>query len=149
LPRIAAFLRHRHLDELPQLLHVPTGRMSLVGPRPEMTRLHETADAFIAEARVQVRPGCAGLWQVSDGARLLIWDAPHYDLYYVRYASFRLDLWILWRAALHVMGLGRPVTLSDVPRWARGPQLVQPDDRFVVPFVLPDGDERSVGALAN
>jgi lipopolysaccharide/colanic/teichoic acid biosynthesis glycosyltransferase len=118
IPRLARFLRRTHLDELPQLLLVPLGKMSLVGPRPEMVRLHEAGNAAFAEARVRVRPGCAGLWQVSTHAPLLIWGAPQYDLFYVRYASVRLDLWVLWRALLTMLGLSRPITLLDVPAWA-------------------------------
>ena len=118
IPRLARFLRRSHLDELPQLLLVPLGKMSLVGPRPEMVRLHEAGNAAFAEARVRVRPGCAGLWQVSTHAPLLIWGAPQYDLFYVRYASLRLDLWVLWRALLDMSGLRRPITLADVPAWA-------------------------------
>jgi len=118
IPRLARFLRRTHLDELPQLLLVPRGQMSLVGPRPEMVRLHEVGDAEFAEARVRIRPGCAGLWQVSVHASLLIWGAPEYDLFYVRHASLRLDVWVLWRALLKMLGLGRPITIADVPGWA-------------------------------
>lgn len=118
VPSLARFLRRTHLDELPQLLLVPLGRMSLVGPRPEMLRLHAAGDLTFATARVSVRPGCAGLWQISEHADLLIWDAPDYDLFYIEQSSLRLDLWILWRTMLGIAGLVRPVRLSDVPLWA-------------------------------
>jgi lipopolysaccharide/colanic/teichoic acid biosynthesis glycosyltransferase len=117
VPVVCRLLRHAHLDELPQLLLVPFGRMSLVGPRPEMPRLHLNGDAEFAEARVACRPGCTGLWQVSADAHRLIWEAPEYDLFYLRHGSMRLDIWILWRTALLLSGVAGPVTLDQVPRW--------------------------------
>jgi lipopolysaccharide/colanic/teichoic acid biosynthesis glycosyltransferase len=116
-PAIAKFLRSTHLDELPQLVLVLLGRMSLVGPRPEMPHLH---DAFLGrqrEAREATKPGCAGIWQVSVDNDRLILEAPEYDLFYAQHASLRLDVWVLWRTALLMLG-GRRVGLDDVPSWA-------------------------------
>jgi len=115
VPRLGRFLRATHLDELPQLFLVPLGRMSLVGPRPEMPQLHDGADPGFARARTSIRPGCTGLWQVSVDYHRLIWESPQYDLFYIRHAGLRLDLWILWRTATTMLGLGRPVALGDVP----------------------------------
>ncbi len=115
-PRFAQFLRSTHLDELPQLFLVVLGRMSLVGPRPEMPQLHAGADERFARTRTSVRPGCAGLWQASVDQHRLIWDAPEYDLFYLRHAGVRLDLWILWRTAVLIAGFGRHLTLAEVPR---------------------------------
>ncbi len=114
-PRFTLFLRRTHLDELPQLFLVVLGQMSLVGPRPEMPQLHASADPTFARTRTSVRPGCAGLWQASVDQDRLIWDAPEYDLFYLRHASVRLDLWILWRTVVLMVGLGRHVSLGDVP----------------------------------
>ena len=112
LTRFTRALRRLHLDELPQLLLVPLGSLSLVGPRPEMPGLHGAAhDAGFARERVQVRPGCTGLWQIGEGASGLIWDAPEYDRYYLRHRSFGLDLWILWRTAWVITGLASPVSV--------------------------------------
>ena len=61
IPAFSLMLRRLHLDELPQLLHVLAGKMSLVGPRPEMPNLYCAFDAEFAERRVSVRPGCTGL----------------------------------------------------------------------------------------
>ncbi len=115
-PRLARFLRRTHLDELPQLFLVVRGHMSLVGPRPEMPHLHAGAEQGFACARTSVRPGCAGLWQASVDQHGLIWEAPEYDLFYLRHASVLLDLWILWRTVALITGLGGHVNLSDVPR---------------------------------
>jgi lipopolysaccharide/colanic/teichoic acid biosynthesis glycosyltransferase len=133
LPRFARFLRAHHLDELPQLLLVPVGRMSLIGPRPEMTRLHKAGDISFAAARVQVRPGCAGLWQISIHSGLMIWDAPHYDLFYVDHASLPLDLWILWRAALKILGVGHQVSVADIPSWACKAEPKSVDEHLLLP----------------
>lgn len=113
------FIRRFHLDELPQLFHVPTGRMSLVGPRPEMRFLHEQMPPAFAEMRVSVRPGCTGLWQLSPAVERLICEAPEYDCFYVAHRSWRLDAWILWRTVLTLLRIGRPITLAQVPGWAR------------------------------
>ncbi|MGH9138227.1 MAG: sugar transferase, partial [Acidimicrobiales bacterium] len=96
--------------------------MSLVGPRPEMLHLHADGDAAFARTRVAVRPGCTGLWQIGAHSYRLIWDAPQYDEFYVRHASVRLDCWILWLTARQMLGLGRPVELTNVPGWARRPR---------------------------
>jgi lipopolysaccharide/colanic/teichoic acid biosynthesis glycosyltransferase len=118
IPAFARLLRATHLDELPQLVLVLLGRMSLVGPRPEMPRLHDSFVDGHRHAREQLRPGCAGIWQVSQDNHRLISEAPEYDVFYAGHASLRLDAWILWRTALLAIG-GRRVSLADVPRWAR------------------------------
>lgn len=114
--RLARILRAKHLDELPQLFLVVSGKMSLVGPRPEMLKLHERGNAAFAAARTSVKPGCAGLWQVSEDNHRLIWEAPEYDMAYLRHQSLGFDLWILWRTALHMLHLRPVVTFADIPR---------------------------------
>lgn len=120
LSRFCRFLRNSHLDELPQLWLVPLGRMSLVGPRPEMPALHARFDAAFGELRTSVRPGCTGLWQVSARAHQLIREAPEFDRVYVQQATPLLDLWIMWRTLCNVV---RPpdTTLDDVPAWGLRP----------------------------
>ncbi len=116
LPLIARVMRSKHLDELPQLLLVLTGKMSLVGPRPEMPYLHETGDPEFAEMRTSVRPGCAGLWQVSEHQHLMIWEAPIYDMAYIKHPSLGFDLWILMRTLLFMLHVRPAVSFADVPR---------------------------------
>jgi exopolysaccharide biosynthesis polyprenyl glycosylphosphotransferase len=97
-PRIFAFgskLRNTSLDELPQLINVLKGEMSLVGPRP----LPADDGDYLGDVRrrLLVRPGITGLWQVS-GRSDLSWDeAVRLDLYYVDNWSLTYDLGILWR----------------------------------------------------
>lgn len=115
-PAFADLLRRTHLDELPQLTLVMTGRMGLVGPRPEMPNLHLRMDADVATARTSVAPGCTGLWQVSVAADGLIAEGSEYDEFYLANRSLALDAWIVWRTVLLVLGLAPPVRLADVPR---------------------------------
>jgi lipopolysaccharide/colanic/teichoic acid biosynthesis glycosyltransferase len=93
--RVAAFCRRYSLDELPQLLHVVSGRMSLVGPRPltpsELKRYYGSAAAEV----MSVRPGITGLWQVMGRSRLTYAQRKRLDLFFVRHASTGLYFRIL------------------------------------------------------
>ena len=96
ITRIGHHLRRWSLDELPQLLNVLRGDMSIVGPRPELPLLVQTYEAW-QRKRFSVPPGLTGWWQVSDRA-----DAPmalntEADLYYIRHYSLLLDLQIILR----------------------------------------------------
>ena len=95
-------LRRTSVDELPQLVNVLLGHMSLVGPRPPLPREVATyADAV--PRRLMVRPGLTGLWQVC-GRSDLSWDeSARLDLWYVENWSFALDLSILRRTASAVV----------------------------------------------
>lgn len=94
--RIGATLRRYSIDELPQLLNVLGGSMSLVGPRPP---LPEEVATYAADARrrLLVRPGMTGLWQVSGRSDLSWEEAVRLDLRYVENWSPALDLTILWK----------------------------------------------------
>jgi putative colanic acid biosynthesis UDP-glucose lipid carrier transferase len=118
IPTFTRYLRRLHFDELPQLLLVLGGRMSLVGPRPEMVEFHDQLDPDFAAARTTVLPGCTGLWQIGEGCTGLLGAAPEYDRFYLRHQGLRLDLWILGQTARMMLGLGRLVELTDVPLWA-------------------------------
>lgn len=117
LPTSMRLLRASHLDELPQLWLVLVGKMSLVGPRPEMTMLHERLSPAAADERVSVRPGITGLWQVSAHCDGLICDRVEYDRLYVRYSSPLLDLWIMAKTVQKML-FGQRVHLFEIPRWA-------------------------------
>ena len=94
--RCGAVLRRYSLDELPQLINVLRGEMSLVGPRPALPSEVEQYDDWVRN-RLQVRPGMTGLWQVSGRAETSFADYVRYDLFYIQNWSLSLDLWILWR----------------------------------------------------
>jgi len=105
---LGRFLRKTRLDELPQIINVLRGDMSLIGPRPDS---YEHACVYLREvdgyaARHAVRPGVSGLAQTEvgyvdglDGIRRKVAA----DLHYIAHASFRLDLWITWRTLLVVL----------------------------------------------
>jgi exopolysaccharide biosynthesis polyprenyl glycosylphosphotransferase len=102
ITRLGKFLRRSSLDELPQVLNVLLGSMSLVGPRPEM--------AFIVEQygekqrqRLRVKPGLTGLWQLSGDRAFLIHENIEYDLYYIQHRNLFMDLAILLHTSIFAM----------------------------------------------
>jgi lipopolysaccharide/colanic/teichoic acid biosynthesis glycosyltransferase len=105
---VGRFLRRFGLDELPQLLNVLRGEMSLVGPRPEVVALVERYNAE-QRRRLLVKPGITGWQQIHNrgmpdmAARLV------YDLYYLRNRSLPLDLWIL-TMTVFVIASGKEIT---------------------------------------
>jgi lipopolysaccharide/colanic/teichoic acid biosynthesis glycosyltransferase len=127
IPRFCSFLRRSHLDELPQLLIVPFGRMSLVGPRPEMLDVLRRYPAELVSERIRVRPGCTGLWQISGSVSMLIYEAPQYDRLYIRRGGPLLDYWILYRTARLWLSRGAHVGLDDVPDWVLSRGYVTPN----------------------
>ena len=93
-----AWLRRLSIDELPQLLNVLRGEMSLIGPRPPLPT--EVASyPEMAHRRLRVRPGLTGLWQVSGRSDLSFEEAIRLDLYYVDNWSMLQDLSILAKTA--------------------------------------------------
>jgi len=94
--RVGAFLRRTSLDELPQLINVVRGEMSIVGPRPalEYELEHYASEHF---ARFDVRPGLTGLWQVKGRSTIGFLDMLTLDSQYARTSSPRVDLMILLR----------------------------------------------------
>ena len=94
--RVGAWLRRTSLDELPQLINVLRGEMSLVGPRPPLPYEVEAYDARQLR-RLECRPGLTGLWQVSGRNRLSYRGMVELDLEYIRDWSPGLDLKILLR----------------------------------------------------
>ncbi len=96
-PRITPFgrwLRKTSLDELPQLVNVLKGDMSMVGPRPEMPFIVEKYEPW-QRRRLDVKPGLTGLWQVIGRKNLPLHLNMQYDLYYIKNQSFLMDIEIL------------------------------------------------------
>jgi exopolysaccharide biosynthesis polyprenyl glycosylphosphotransferase len=101
--RIGRYLRRFSIDELPQLVNVLRGDMSLVGPRPPLPA--EVAQYAIDDARrMLVKPGLTGLWQVSGRSDLTWEESMRLDLRYADNWSIALDLLILWKTARAVLG---------------------------------------------
>ncbi len=108
-PRVTAvgrMIRWTSLDELPQLINVLKGEMSLVGPRPCLPFEYELYEDW-QRRRLAVMPGMTGLWQVSGRSLMGFEDMVLLDLYYVANWSFLLDLRILWRTIPEVLGAGK------------------------------------------
>jgi exopolysaccharide biosynthesis polyprenyl glycosylphosphotransferase len=100
--RLGRWLRRFSLDELPQLVHVVTGKMALVGPRPplpcEVARYDD-----VVQRRLLVRPGLTGLWQVSGRSDLSWEESVRLDVYYVDNWSIALDIAIVMKTILAVI----------------------------------------------
>jgi Undecaprenyl-phosphate galactose phosphotransferase WbaP len=100
--RAGRFLRATSLDELPQLINVLRGKMSLVGPRPytmdELSRLGPARQILGL-----TRPGITGFWQVSGRNQRTFRERIEMDCYYVRNLAIWLDLWILYRTVVAVV----------------------------------------------
>jgi exopolysaccharide biosynthesis polyprenyl glycosylphosphotransferase len=94
--RVGAVMRRYSFDELPQLFNVLGGSMSLVGPRPHVTREVEQY-GFDMARRLLVKPGITGLWQVSGRSDLSWDDSVRIDVRYVENWTLTFDLMILWK----------------------------------------------------
>lgn len=92
--RIGRFLRESSIDEIPQLVNVLCGQMSLVGPRPALPEEVEEFDASL-RARHRVRPGVTGLWQLEARDNPAFYAYRHLDLFYVDNATIAMDLVII------------------------------------------------------
>ncbi|MBI4320703.1 MAG: exopolysaccharide biosynthesis polyprenyl glycosylphosphotransferase [Chloroflexi bacterium] len=94
--RLGGFLRRTSIDELPQLLNVIEGSMSLVGPRPPLPSEVERYEAWQLR-RLEATPGITGLWQVSGRSNLAFSEMVSLDLFYVDNRSLGLDVMVLLR----------------------------------------------------
>jgi lipopolysaccharide/colanic/teichoic acid biosynthesis glycosyltransferase len=100
--RVGRLLRRTSLDELPQLLNVLRGDMSLVGPRPLIPAEHAHVPVW-AHPRMDVAPGMTGLWQVSGRTTLSFAEMLHLDCRYVETCGIRGDLALLARTIPEVL----------------------------------------------
>jgi lipopolysaccharide/colanic/teichoic acid biosynthesis glycosyltransferase len=100
--RLGAFLRRTHLDELPQLINIARGEMSLVGPRPPIPYEVEVYQPWHLR-RLSVVPGLTGLWQATAWGRLSFDEGVALDLAYVDRRSFGLDLRLIGRTLWQIV----------------------------------------------
>jgi exopolysaccharide biosynthesis polyprenyl glycosylphosphotransferase len=96
ITKIGRFLRKYSLDELPQLFNVIKGDMSLVGPRPCLTYEFNNYDEW-QKRRLDILPGCTGLWQVSARSEVSFSDSVLIDIYYINNVTPWLDLQLLFK----------------------------------------------------
>jgi lipopolysaccharide/colanic/teichoic acid biosynthesis glycosyltransferase len=103
ITRVGAFLRRTSLDELPNLVNVLRGEMSLIGPRPTLpVQVEQYSER--QRGRLAIRPGITGWAQVNGRASLPWSERIELDLYYVEHRSLALDLRILRRTVAMVLG---------------------------------------------
>jgi len=101
--RVGALLRRASLDELPNLLNVLRGDMSLIGPRPTLpVQVEQYTER--QRGRLAIKPGITGWAQVNGRASLPWSERIELDLYYIEHRSLALDLRILWRTPALVLG---------------------------------------------
>ncbi len=98
--RIGRILRKTSLDELPQLLNVLKNEMSLVGPRP--TSFRPDTYKLWQTARLDIKPGITGLWQIIGRGEMEFTDRVHLDIFYIEHRSIMFDVEILVRTVLAV-----------------------------------------------
>lgn len=131
--RIGRLLRVTSIDELPQLVNVLRGQMSLVGPRPALVEEHEAFDPALKQ-RNDVPPGMTGLWQVEARDNPAFGPYRRLDLYYVENWSVGLDLAILVATGVEVIGRVLSALARHLPRGRRQAALVA--DGKALPAVL-------------
>lgn len=104
ITRVGKFLRKTSLDELPQIFNVLRGEMTIVGPRP--TSFSASTYSLWHTARLELKPGLTGLWQVCGRNEIDFDERCRLDIAYMRYQSFWLDLQIMFRT-ISVLFTGR------------------------------------------
>jgi lipopolysaccharide/colanic/teichoic acid biosynthesis glycosyltransferase len=119
ITRVGRFLRRTSLDEVPNLINVLRGEMSIIGPRPtvpvQVERYTERQ-----RGRLALKPGITG-WAQVNGRTELSWDERiELDLWYIEHRSPRLDAIILWRTARMVLG-GHGLYRGETPAWRDPP----------------------------
>jgi lipopolysaccharide/colanic/teichoic acid biosynthesis glycosyltransferase len=119
ITRFGALLRRTSMDELPNLVNVLRGEMSIVGPRPTV---QVQVDRYTERqrGRLSVRPGLTGWAQIHGRASLPWHERIELDLWYVEHASLRLDLQILWRTLRMVLG-GHGLYRGETGGWRESP----------------------------
>ena len=101
--KIGRFIRKTSIDELPQLLNVLKGEMSLVGPRPPLSREVKEYTNYQMQ-RLLVTPGCTGIWQASARSSVGFEEMVEMDLYYIRNRSLFLDFKIILKTITVFLG---------------------------------------------
>lgn len=96
IPRVGNYLRKHSIDELPQLLNVLAGQMSLIGPRPGLPREVAQYDAHVVR-RLAVKPGCGGAWQVSGRSEVGFERMVELDLEYIENRSIGQDFGLIFK----------------------------------------------------
>ena len=103
ITKVGKFIRKTSIDELPQLINVLKGDMSLVGPRPSLPKEVESFEPWMLE-RLEVRPGLTCIWQVSGRNNIDFEDWMKLDIKYVRERSLMMDIKLILKTVLVLFG---------------------------------------------
>ncbi|MBC5638994.1 MULTISPECIES: sugar transferase [Clostridia] len=103
ITKVGKFIRKTSIDELPQLINVIKGDMSLVGPRPSLPKEVEKFEQWMME-RLEVKPGLTCIWQISGRNNIDFEDWMKLDIKYVRERSFKLDMKLILKTVLVLLG---------------------------------------------
>ena len=103
ITNVGKFIRKTSIDELPQLINVIKGDMSLVGPRPSLPKEVKKFEQWMME-RLEVKPGLTCIWQVSGRNNIDFEDWMKLDIKYVRERSFKLDIKLILKTVLVLLG---------------------------------------------
>ena len=106
ITKVGSFIRKTRIDELPQLWLCVTGKLSLIGPRPEREVFYDAFEEHVHgfRERLKVKPGITGLAQVSGGYDLRPEEKVFYDIEYIKNRSLRLEIKILFKTVAVVLG---------------------------------------------
>ena len=99
---IGKIIRKTSIDELPQMINILRGEMSLIGPRPWITDYYKNMNSY-ERRRYDMLPGITGLAQASGRNEISIFDKIQHDIEYVDHCSIKMDLKILWRTFISVL----------------------------------------------
>ena len=103
ITNVGKFIRKTSIDELPQLINVIKGDMSLVGPRPSLPKEVKKFEQWMME-RLEVKPGLTCIWQISGRNNIDFEDWMKLDIKYVRERSFKLDMKLILKTVLVLLG---------------------------------------------
>ena len=103
ITKVGKFIRKTSIDELPQLINVIKGDMSLVGPRPSLPKEVKKFEQWMME-RLEVKPGLTCIWQISGRNNIDFEDWMKLDIKYVRERSFKLDIKLILKTVLVLLG---------------------------------------------
>ena len=102
ITKIGSFLRRTSIDEMPQLINILLGHMSLVGPRPPVEKEVRQYQSW-QRRRLAIMPGLTCLWQVSGRSEIGFEEWVRMDLWYLKNQNLQTDLYFLWRTPLSVL----------------------------------------------
>jgi len=102
ITRVGGFLRRTSLDELPQLIHVLQGEMTLIGPRP-IVRDEISKYSIYADKLFSVKPGMSGLWQTAGRSRTTYRERVHLDMHYIDHRCLMFDLQLIVLTVVEVL----------------------------------------------